>query len=144
MSPDTIANLLQPNTSNLQKIKALNTEEKEELYKTGYVLYSSGEYKKASYLFAYLIISDPLTDCFWRGFASCKQLLQEYLSAIEAWNAASKLQPQEPTNYFHAAECYLSIQKKDHALHNLNQAEKFCREATLLQKIHILKSIYGG
>lgn len=140
MSPSQIADLLQPN---FQKLKKLSTEEKESLYKTGYVLYSSGEYRKASYLFGYLILSDPLIDCSWRGFASCKQLLEEYPLAIEAWNTASKLQPQEPSSYFHAAECYLSIQEKSQALKKLDKAEKYCNEESLLQKIQILKSTHG-
>lgn len=140
MSPAQIADLLQ---LNFQERKKLSTEEKENLYKTGYALYSSGEYRKASYLFGYLIISGPLIDCSWRGFASCKQLLEEYPSAIEAWNAASKLQPQEPSSYFYAAECYLSIQEKYQALQKLDTAEKYCNEESLLQKIQILKSTHG-
>lgn len=144
ISSAKITDLLQPNKNNLQEIKKLSTDEKEDLYKMGYALYSSGEYRRACCLFAHLIISDPLIDCSWRGFASCKQLLQEYLPAAEAWNAVSSLQPHEPSSYFHAAECYLSLQEKKQALQKLDKAEKLCVEEPLLQKIQILKSIHGG
>lgn len=145
MSPTKIADLLQPNKKDLQDLKHLTIDEKEKLYEIGGVLYSSGEYRKASYLFSYLVLSDPLISCSWHGLASCKQLLKEYSAAIEAWNVVSKLQPQDPLGYFHAAECYLSIQQKKKALQKLDQAEKLCKEGTLLQnRIQILKSTHGN
>lgn len=145
MDPIKIANLLQPHKNNLQEIKKLTTDEKKELYKTGYALYSLGDYRKASYLFSYLVLSDPLISCSWRALASCKQLLKEYPAAIEAWNVVCKLQLQDPLGYFHAAECYLSIQKKKEALQKLDKAEKLCNENPLLQnRIQILKSTYGN
>jgi type III secretion system low calcium response chaperone LcrH/SycD len=145
MSPAKIANLLQPHKKNLQELKKLTSDEKEELYRTGYALYSSGEYRKASYLFSYLVLSDPLIGSSWHGLASCKQLLEEYPAAIEAWNVVCKLQPQNPFGYFHAAECYLSIQEKKEALQKLDKAENLCNEDPLLQNIiQILKSTHGN
>ena len=145
ISPAKIADLLQPHKKNLQEIKKLTVDEKEELYRTGYALYSSGEYRKASYLFSYLVLSDPLIGCSWHGLASCKQVLEEYSAAIEAWNVVCKLQPQDPLGYFHAAECYLSMQQKKEALQKLDKAEKLSSEDLLLQnRIQILKSTHGN
>lgn len=145
MHPAKILDLLQPHKKNLQEVKDLNRDEKTELYRTGSALYSSGEYRKASYLFSYLVLSDPLASCSWYGLASCKQLLEEYIAAIEAWNVVCKLQPQDPLGYFHAAECYLSIQEKKEALQKLDKAEKLCNEDPLLKnKIQILKSTHGN
>ncbi|MDR2539818.1 MAG: tetratricopeptide repeat protein [Chlamydiales bacterium] len=144
MSP-VITHLLQSCEKNLQELKKLTADEKEELYRTGSVLYSSGEYRKASYLFSYLVLSDPLISCSWYGLASCKQLLEEYPSAIEAWNIVCKLQPQNPLGYFHAAECYLSIQKKKEALQKLDKAEILCdKESLLHNRIQILKTTHGN
>lgn len=145
MDPSKIADLLYPHKQDLQEIKNLTTDEKKELYKTAYTLYSLGEYRKASYLFSYLVLSDPLVSCSWYGLASCKQLLEEYPAAIQAWNVVCKLQSQDPLGYFHAAECYLSIQAKKQALQKLDKAEKLCHENPLLQnRIQILKSTHGS
>lgn len=145
MDPAKIADLLQPYKKNLQELKKLTTDEKKELYKIGSALYSSGEYRKASYLFSYLVLSDPLISCSWYGLASCRQLLEEYPAAIEAWNVVCKLQPQNPLCYFHAAECCLSIQEKKEALQKLDKAEKLCNKNPLLQnRIQTLKSTHGN
>ena len=91
------------------------------------------------------MLSDPLIGCSWHGLASCKQVLEEYSAAIEAWNVVCKLQPQDPLGYFHAAECYLSIQQKKEALQKLDKAEKLSSEDLLLQnRIQILKSTHGN
>ncbi|QZA58666.1 hypothetical protein [Candidatus Rhabdochlamydia porcellionis] len=145
MSLAKVANLLQSYKKNLQELKKLTIDEKEELYRTGSALYASGEYRKASYLFSYLVLSDPLIGCSWYGLASCKQLLEEYLAAIEAWSIVCKLQPQDPLGYFHAAECYLSIQEKKEALQKLDKAESLCNKESLLHnRIQILKSTHGN
>ncbi|PWU14050.1 MAG: hypothetical protein C5B45_05085 [Chlamydiae bacterium] len=145
MNPARIADLLQPHKKSLQEFTKLTTNEKKELYRTGSALYSSGEYRKASYLFSYLALSDPLISCSWYGLASCKQLLEEYPAAIKAWNVVCKLQPQDPFGYFHTAECYFSIQEEKEALQKLDKAEKLCNENPLLQnRIQILKSIHGN
>lgn len=144
MNPTKIVNLLQPHKKSSLELKSLTPDEKNELYDMGYALYSSGEYRKASYLFSYLVLADPFIPCSWQGLASCKQLLEEYPAAIEAWNAVCKLQPHNPLGYFHAAECYLSIQEKKEALQKLDQAEKLCNEESLLKnRIQILKSTHG-
>lgn len=140
MKPAKTTDLLQPNS---QEFKSLTSDEKNELYETGYALYSSGEYRKASLLFSYLVLADPLIGCSWQGLASCKQLLEEYPAAIEAWNVVCKLQPQNPLGYFHAAECYLSLQEKKEALQKLDKAEKLCNEELLQNRIQILKSTHG-
>lgn len=126
-------------------LKGFITEkEKEEAYKLGCVLYSLGEYRKASSLFAKLVLSNPLTDNFWRALASCKQLLQEYEIAIEAWKVTCLFCPEDPFSYFHLAECYLSIESKKEALQNLDKSEQLCKNDALLNRIQLLKSIHGN
>ncbi|VHO02813.1 hypothetical protein [Candidatus Rhabdochlamydia sp. T3358] len=137
-------NLLKNDKTNLKRFKNLPIEEKKEAYALGRVLYSSGEYMKASYLFTHLVIADPFIDCFWHGLASCKQLLKEYETAIEAWKAVCSLHPKDPLGYFHAAECYLSIENKKEALQNLDKAEQLCKNVSLLNRIQLLKSIHGN
>jgi len=136
--------LLKNNKITLKRFKNLPIEEKKEAYALGRVLYYSGEYMKASYVFAHLTIADPFTYCFWHGLASCKQLLKEYETAIEAWKAVYSLHPKNPLGYFHAAECYLSIENKKEALQNLDKAEQLCKDASLLNRIQLLKSIHGN
>jgi type III secretion system low calcium response chaperone LcrH/SycD len=136
--------LLKNDKINLLKFKNLHAEKKREAYELGYILYSSREYRKAACLFAHLVIANPLMDCFWRGLASCKQLLKEYEIALEAWKAVCSLQPKESLGYFHAAECYLSIENKKEALQNLDKAEQLCTDESLLNRIQLLKTIHGN
>lgn len=145
MINDRIARLLQPDKIDSQGLQRLNIKEKKEAYELAYTFYSSGEYIKASWLFINLTIADPLIDCFWRGLASCKQLLKEYKTAIEAWEAVCTLQPKDPSGYFHMAECYISMENKKIALLYLDKAEDLCLNSSFLKnRIQLLKSIHGN
>lgn len=132
------------NLSQISLKKFTTKKEKEEAYELGRVLYSLGEYVKSASLFAKLVLSDPLVGNFWRGLASCKQLLQEYAMAIEAWKVTCLLCPEDPFAYFHAAECYISIENKKEALQKLDKSEQLCKDDALLNRIQLLKSTHGN
>lgn len=145
MINDRVAKLLQSDKVDFQDLQKFNEQEKKETYELAYAFYSSREYIKASWLFINLTVADPLIDCFWRGLASCKQLLKEYKTAIKAWESVCQLQPKDPFGYFHMAECYISMENKKTALLYLDQAENLCLNNSFLKnRIQLLKSIHGN
>ncbi len=120
-----------PGFADLQDLPA---REKETLYGAAYGIYESGEYEKGANLFTRLLLHDPYDLRFWKGLASCHQMLCEYKEALYAWSIVSLLGENPPQAHFHAAECYLSLEDRDEAKKALNCAKHFLQNNDPLKR----------
>lgn len=120
MDREQVATLLGLTQEQKQALKNYSAEEEEVLYASAYGLYASGQYKAAADLFTQLILNAPFVEKYWKGFASCKQMLTEYKAALQAWSVLALLCEKDPWAHFHAAECLLTMGQKQEALKALN------------------------
>lgn len=129
----------------LETRRELTEDEQEAFYATAFDLYSAGKYRDAQVLFTKIAISNPYDPRFWRGLASCRQMLQQYKEALHAWCFVALFDDKDPLAHFHAAECMLSLRDYKEALKALSQAEILLdgKDPALQGRIDALKQIHG-
>ena len=115
------------------------------LYSAAYARYESGLYAEAGDIFTQLTLMDPQEEAYWRGLAASRQMGQKFKSALYAWGLVSLLSKEDPMPHLHAAECFLSLQKRDDALTALNAAlERAKDNLQLCTQIEVLKEACHG
>jgi len=110
----------------------MDLTEVKNLYSAAYAHYESGLYTEAGDLFTQLTLMDPQEESFWRGLAASRQMGQKYTSALYAWGVVSILSKDDPLTHLHAAECLLSLQKKEEAKAALNAALQLAKDNSQL------------
>lgn len=85
-------------------------------YAFAYRLYTAGKYKDSLALFAWLGLIDDLNPVYPFGMASSYHMLKEYDKAIKYYLATFALDVDSPLPFFHAADCYIKLNKPDYAL----------------------------
>ena len=95
----------------------ISRETLESLYALGHGLYTSGNYHDAQVVFQALSIYDPNDYRFWMGLAGCRQALEQYQAAIDAYQmAAVATTLHNPEPFLFAARCLLKLGRKDDAV----------------------------
>lgn len=129
------------------EVSPIPLDKERDFYATAFGLYEKGDYRRAAQLFTQLVLTDPYSEHYWLGLASCKQMAQDFLAAIHAWGMVALLRENDPFPHFHAAECLLSLDNKEEALKAMDAAlqlsgknESLCEKINLLKKIHYAKS----
>ena len=113
--------------------------ELEILYRAAYGMYEVGDYEKGAELFTKLCLNDPFDIRFWKGLASCRQMLKECKAALHAWGVVALLGNHPPAAHFHAAECYLSMGDVEEAKKALRLAKLHLdRKDNLFKRVQIL------
>jgi type III secretion system low calcium response chaperone LcrH/SycD len=119
--------------------------DKKTLYSLAYAHYESGHYDDAADLFTQLTLLDPQESLYWQGLASARQMGQKYQAALYAWGFAAYLSEEDPLPHFHAAECYISLEKKEEATKALEAAARLVTDDIVLQnRIGLLKEVAHG
>jgi len=121
------------------QVSCIPPAQERSFYAAAFDLYENSDYRGAAPLFMQLVLTDPFSEHYWLGFASCKQMAKEYEAALHAWSMVALLKEGDPMPHFHAAECLLALDEKHDALKALDAALDFCRDEPLREKIHSLK-----
>lgn len=113
----------------------------ESLYSQGYAFYQSGLYDRASEIFQILCAKKPLDVRFWLGLGASLQESLHYEEALPAWAMAALLDSKSPYPHFHAAQCCLSLKKRDDAAIALQNASERIQDPNhpLLGAIEVLR-----
>ena len=124
----------------------MSADKTEKFYHYASAQYNACNWEKAADAFWAICAQDSsekLDPKNWFGLAASLQQLGEYQKAIAAWEMAAKIADAlkyiNPSIYFHAAECYLSLGNKSKAKQALTEARKRSkRDLELIQKIELL------
>lgn len=99
-----------------KKAGSLSPKRQETLYTAAFAFYEEGAYLKAERLFFSLLLSNPWQLPYWEGLASARQMQKKYEEALYAWAIVNLLDESMPLPHFHAAECLVSLGKREDAL----------------------------
>lgn len=110
------------NAKTIAELKDITRDELEAVYHIAYQTYASGDYQQAAPIFRFLCFLDHLEFKYWLGLGSCRQMLEQYDDAIEAYTFAMFLDCDDPRPPFHAAECHLALGNREAAISGLTAA----------------------
>lgn len=119
----------------MREAMAMSGDTLEYLYGYAYRFYTTGNYKNASLVFAYLTMLDINNPKYFMAFAACKHRLKEYYEAINAYLSAFYLNVKDPLPFFHISDCYEKLNKPDYALFSLGMAIHIAGENPYYAKI---------
>ena len=105
----------------IAEASGISKETLEGLYSLAHKLYTSGSFKDAQVVFQALAIYNGRDSRFWMGLGGCRQALEQYEAAIDAYQlacAADQLKNPEPILY--AAKCLLKLGRREDAVAGLN------------------------
>ncbi len=116
----------------------------EALYAFAFGFYQNGKFDQAIHFFRFLTLIDIHTRKHWMGLGSSYQMDKQYERALQCFGYAAVISPDDPYAHFYAAECFLSLNKKEKALKALKSAEKLAKHspndhASILTKIALMK-----
>lgn len=107
---------------------ALSTENLQDIYKLVVHFVETENFEGAKAISTLLITLDPYVPEFWNALGVCLQNLKEYENAIDVFDIAKILNPNNPGPYIYAAECYLSIENQVKAAEEIEAAQPLLKE----------------
>ncbi|MCP5470208.1 MAG: SycD/LcrH family type III secretion system chaperone [Chlamydiales bacterium] len=114
--------LLQSET--MQFALEISNREMEEMYAEAYAFYEEAHYKRASNIFRFLVMLDPLTSRYWLGLAACLQLLEKYEKALKCYAVVTLIDRHNPEPHYQAHACYTALGDEKEAALALEIAEE--------------------
>jgi len=88
-------------------------------YAYGYRLYHAGDYKKAAVIFTWLSLLNENNFNYMFALASCYHMLKQYQEALNTYLVACEIDLNNPMPCFHAADCYIKMNKPEVAIYCL-------------------------
>lgn len=99
------------------EVLGVSQDELENLYALGRTLYAAENYKDAEVIFRALTVYNSNDGRFWLGLGGCRQALENYDGAIDAYQfAALSTGMKDPTALLYAVRCLLKLGRRDEAL----------------------------
>lgn len=90
------------------------------LYALAYNYYTAQDYEKAQTIFQALCVYKHNEEKYWLGLGGCRQALQEYGKAIDAYSIAGFAGAlKDPVPFFYASQCFLKLGDKEGAIGSL-------------------------
>ena len=120
----------------LAMLQGIDASLLEQMYTVAYYQYNNGEIEKAEKTFQVLVMLDQYQIRFHLGLGACRQELNKYEPAIEAYSYAAILDLKDPRPPFQAGECYLKLQDLDKATQSLNMAEQLSKSSIKHQELY--------
>ena len=121
--------------------QATNTDSQtlEALYSLAYKCYSVEDYASAETIFQALCLYRHDEEKYWMGLAGCRQALEKYQQAIDAYSMAGlATQLKNPLPFFYASQCFLKMGNKESAIGSIkslltmgddnNSEHRLCKE----------------
>ena len=97
--------------------------------------YKTGHFKKSCDLFRALMFLKPREPKFALGLAGSLHQLQRYAKAALIYAVCADLDPESPIPHYHAADCYMQIDKKPLAIQSLGFAIRLSGKEPIYSKI---------
>lgn len=92
----------------------------EALYALAYNYYNAQDYEKAKTIFEALCVYKHNEEKYWLGLGGCRQALQDYAKAIDAYSMAGLAGAlKNPVPFFYASQCFLKKGDKEGAIGSL-------------------------
>lgn len=104
--------------------EAMNIDEStvDVIYDYASNLYNSGNYKSAILLFGFLTLLDPKEPKYRFCHAASQHMNKQYADAIESYASCIPLDPKNPAPAYHAADCYIKLNRPLEATNYLHTA----------------------
>lgn len=112
-------------------------------YEDAYHAYQNGSFGKSIRLFECICFHRPYEPIYWEGLASAQFMQKEYENSIRSWAMVCLLDPKCAKGHLYAAECYFSLNNPADGLKALKEARKRAEEKPLIDRIDLLKEIWG-
>ncbi|MDH5857328.1 SycD/LcrH family type III secretion system chaperone [Lampropedia aestuarii] len=103
-------------------LRGISQQECEALYQFGHGFYVQARYSEAFQVFALLVTYDHLEPRYLMALAGAAQMLHRYEDALQHYGTAALLLIDDAAPYIHAAECALSLGRRDAAEEGLKLA----------------------
>jgi type III secretion system low calcium response chaperone LcrH/SycD len=104
----------------------INSDMLEGMYAQAYRLFNNGKYSDAGTLFRLLIMIEPKEHKYIMGLAATTHMMKDYENAGQLYILAGCSDLKNPMPYYHASDCYLSIDNKVLAHSVLEIASDIC------------------
>ncbi len=100
----------------LYRILGMKESVIEARYTLAYQLYAAGKYEDAETLFRWLTAYASDTEAHWMGLGACRQAMENYNGALEAYQMAALYSAlEDPAPFYYSAICLLKQGKKEEA-----------------------------
>ena len=93
----------------LKSLRGLEDDDLEAIHLVAHNLYSQGRFDQAEGAFGLLCLYDHRNPDYLMGLGACRQMQQDFGSAVRAYAQCAFLNPKDPLSALHAAECYLAL-----------------------------------
>jgi len=94
----------------------ISNEMMEGIYSYAYRLYNVGRYERAVQLFRLLILLDPSCAKYMLGLGACFHMKKDYEIAATCYLLCTMIDPKNPIPFYHASDCYMKLDKPEHAI----------------------------
>lgn len=95
--------------------RVLSEEQGKQLYAVAYVNYGQGKYLEAAKMFHFLLREDFVEEKYYKSFAACMFMLENYEAAAKAYAFAWMLDCRDPLPLFYAGRCFIALGKNHEA-----------------------------
>lgn len=114
----------------------LSKRQQEALYIKAYRFYQNENYEDAVKIFLTLLREDKTEARFYKGMASCLQMLQDYEKAVSHYAFGYVLDQSDPMPLFYVGQCLGADNKPDEAI---GAFEEFIDEAKTNPSLHSMR-----
>ena len=97
-------------------------------------LYEGKQFKKSAAVYTLLTYLDPRQPAFWLGLGNSEYFNQSYQAAIQAYQMAMAVNPNDVQAYFYSAHCHQNLGNTDLAMQSVNQAMEIIKNNPLLKQ----------
>ncbi len=128
-----------------QEIFGYSDQELEGMFHKANDLFQQQKYEEAMSAFLYLTTLNPNISTYWLGLGMSEQLLEEYSSALIAYQLAAIIDEKNPIPLYHSAHCHRQLWDFERAIEALEGAMTRCANSpeysTLQESAENLKAI---
>lgn len=104
------------------KALGVTPEMMEGIYSHAYNMYNRGLYKDGANIFRLLLMLDFREPKYCMGLSACLHMEKNFEAAAQMYMMTAALDPGNPLPYYHAADCYIQLDKPTSARKSLEFA----------------------
>jgi type III secretion system low calcium response chaperone LcrH/SycD len=104
-------------------------------YEIAYDYYQKKEYEQAISAFSYLTNLNPYIHKYWQALAAAQVRCKFWLDAINSYNAAALIEPNDPNPQLYSGHCFLELNQINEAI------EAFKATIRIASRNHLYREI---